>query len=145
MSAASLPWYGKGLKFTCTQCGDCCTGAPGYVWVTKDEEQALATRLGIDAATFRRKYTRSVPTRGRTLVERKDDKRGNACVFWQEGVGCTVYEDRPKQCRTWPFWRPLVEYQSGWDAAATTCPGMNKGKLHSAASIAAVVADDGLA
>jgi hypothetical protein len=36
------PWYKDGLRFTCTGCGDCCTGAPGYVWVNKEEIEALA-------------------------------------------------------------------------------------------------------
>jgi uncharacterized protein len=144
-SVAGDTWYKKGLRFTCTQCGDCCTGAPGYVWISEDETTALAKRLGVDEAAFRRRYTRMVKGRGRTLIERPDEKRGNACIFWQNGVGCSVYTDRPKQCRTWPFWRPLVEFQSGWDAAANTCPGMNHGKRHSADTIARVAADDGLA
>ena len=25
---SDLPWYHAGLKFTCTQCGDCCSGTP---------------------------------------------------------------------------------------------------------------------
>ncbi|MFM7740581.1 MAG: YkgJ family cysteine cluster protein, partial [Planctomycetota bacterium] len=32
MSAAE-PWYKDGLRFQCSQCGDCCTGGAGYVWV----------------------------------------------------------------------------------------------------------------
>ena len=32
-------WYAEeGLAFECTGCGDCCTGAPGYVWVIRDPE-----------------------------------------------------------------------------------------------------------
>ena len=40
----SDPWYQQGLKFHCLGCGDCCTGEPGYVWVTKAEIAALAAR-----------------------------------------------------------------------------------------------------
>ena len=29
------PWYRDGLRFACTRCGACCTGAPGYVWVDR--------------------------------------------------------------------------------------------------------------
>ncbi len=36
------PWYQDGLAFTCTQCGKCCTGDPGFVWVTDEEIAALA-------------------------------------------------------------------------------------------------------
>ena len=35
----NTPWYADGLPFTCTQCGDCCTGDPGYVWVTDEVMQ----------------------------------------------------------------------------------------------------------
>jgi uncharacterized protein len=134
------PWYKDGLRFTCTQCGNCCTGAPGSIWVSEAEIAALALRLGIDEAAFRKRYTRTVKGRGVSLVE----KPNNDCVFWARGRGCTVYEDRPKQCRTWPFWRPLLESRADWDASAEGCPGMNRGKLHAAASIAASAADDGL-
>jgi uncharacterized protein len=139
------PWYRDGLRFTCTQCGNCCTGAPGLIWTNDTEIRALATRLGLSEALFRKRYTRTVAGRGTTLIERADAERGHACVFWQAGQGCTVYEDRPKQCRTWPFWRPLIETQAGWEGAASGCPGMNAGERYTAAHIAAVAADDGLA
>ena len=42
----AAPWYKDGLQFTCTQCGDCCTGAPGVVWVTDDELREIADYLG---------------------------------------------------------------------------------------------------
>src|SRR5207248_8895996 len=35
------PWYQDGLAFTCTRCGKCCTGEPGFVWVTDDELAAI--------------------------------------------------------------------------------------------------------
>ena len=38
-------WYKDGLQFTCSQCGDCCTGAPGFVWVNGDEIRALAVEV----------------------------------------------------------------------------------------------------
>ena len=43
--AEELPWYHEGLSFTCSQCGDCCTGAPGYVWVNNEEIAALAAMV----------------------------------------------------------------------------------------------------
>ena len=43
------PWYAQaGLRFKCSQCGDCCTGAPGFVWVNKEEIAKLAEAAGID-------------------------------------------------------------------------------------------------
>ena len=35
-------WYHEGLRFECTQCGKCCSGAPGFVWVDDGEVAAMA-------------------------------------------------------------------------------------------------------
>lgn len=53
-----FPWYQKGLRFKCTECGQCCTGAPGYVWVTEEEMSKMADFLKITKDLFKRKYTR---------------------------------------------------------------------------------------
>lgn len=136
-------WYATGLRFTCTQCGHCCTGEPGHTWVSEDEIDELSARLGIDRATFLRTYTKRIWRDGQEMVSLKE-KPNNDCVFWAKDVGCTVYSDRPKQCRTWPFWRHLLRDREDWDDAARGCPGMNRGELHDAAKIARIAADDGL-
>lgn len=136
-------WYQDGLRFTCTQCGNCCTGAPGFTWVSEDEIDRLSLRLGLDRAAFERRYIREVwrdGVRRPTLVE----QRGGDCVFWVKGEGCSVYADRPRQCRTWPFWRSLVASPTDWSESARECPGMNRGYLHLAEDISAIAADDGL-
>jgi len=140
---ATAPWYADGLRFTCTQCGNCCTGAPGHTWVSEDEIDVLAARLGIDRASFCRTYTKSVWRGGQQLVS-LIEKKNNDCVFWAKGVGCTVYQDRPRQCRTWPFWRPNLSDRATWDEAASGCPGMNRGATHDASEIQTTAADDGL-
>jgi Fe-S-cluster containining protein len=120
------PWYREGLRFTCTRCGDCCTGFTGTVEVSDAEISALATRLELAEDEFRRRYTRRMSAGFVSLRE----KPNNDCVFWAEGHGCLVYEDRPTQCRTWPFWRSNVESVASWDDAAKHCPGMGKGRLY---------------
>ncbi len=142
-AGSAEPWYSGGLEFTCTQCGNCCTGEPGFTWVSDVEIGRLAQRLGLDEAAFRRRYTREAWRRGEkraALVDKPD----HDCVFFRRGVGCTVYEDRPKQCRTWPFWRSVVAQREDWEDAARSCPGMGRGRHHSAGDIAASAADDGL-
>ena len=95
------PWYAEGLRFKCSQCGDCCTGAPGYVWVNKAEIEALAEEIGLDLDEFEQKYVRKIGIR-KSLVEFPNGD----CVFFDgESRKCTVYHARPRQCRTWPFWR----------------------------------------
>jgi Fe-S-cluster containining protein len=120
------PWFRDGLKFQCSQCGDCCTGAPGFVWVNQEEIDGLARRLQMDSSAFEAKYVRRVGIR-RSLIEYDD----GACVFFDtEKRNCTVYEDRPRQCKTWPFWSSNVRTPETWADTCEACPGCGKGKLH---------------
>jgi uncharacterized protein len=129
---ADQPWYAEGLRFTCTGCGDCCTGAPGYVWVNQQEIDALAARLNMPVEAFEKKYVRQVGVR-RTLKERKNYD----CIFLDgQSRRCTVYEDRPRQCRTWPFWDSNLKSPAAWQAACEACPGSGEGKLYSIELIA---------
>jgi Fe-S-cluster containining protein len=118
------PWYHDGLRFTCTRCGNCCTGAPGYVWVTPAETAALAEQLGEPVETVRAVYTRQEGRR-RSLRE----KANGDCVFYEHGTGCTVYAARPTQCRTWPFWASTTETAAAWQQTQTICPGAGRGEL----------------
>ncbi len=62
------PWYRDGLRFECTQCGACCSGEPGYVWVDDSEVAAMAEEIGITMEAFERKFVRQVG-RDRSLIE----------------------------------------------------------------------------
>ena len=126
----SEPWYSDGLRFTCTQCGNCCTGAPGFVWVTPAEVKAIAKHLDVPVYQFRAMHTREVGRR-RTLRE----KPNGDCIFWERGQGCTVYEARPTQCRTWPFWESNTESPEAWKDMQQGCPGAGTGQLYTAEEI----------
>lgn len=115
---AAPAWYAQGLRFACTSCGRCCSGAHGYVWVTVEEAQALAGRLGLDLDAFGRRYLRRVGSRLALL-----DGNGGDCVFL-DGKLCTVYEDRPSQCRSFPWWPALLASQETWREAAVACEGI---------------------
>jgi Fe-S-cluster containining protein len=83
---------------------------------------------------FTRQYCRTVDlgiANRLSLIE----TQGNDCVFWSGG--CTVYEYRPLQCRTYPFWPAIVGSQADWDRESLECPGMNQGEGYSARSIKA--------
>jgi Fe-S-cluster containining protein len=71
------------------------------------------------------------------------EKPNHDYVFWNSDLGCTVYRQRPRQCRTWPFWHVNVSSRVCWDDAATTCPGMNQGQLFDAGYVERISADDG--
>lgn len=120
----SEPWYQQGLKFHCTGCGDCCTGEPGYVWVTKAEIAALAAALGLQVEEFEQQFVRSVGVR-KSLVERAN---GDFALLDAETRQCRVYDARPRQCRTWPFWPSNLASPAAWEATAERCPGCNRGR-----------------
>jgi len=111
------------------------------VRVSDAEIAALARRLELGDAEFRVIYTRELRDGGISLRE-----RGNRdCVFYdREESGCRVYSDRPRQCRSWPFWDAVVHSRERWEEEAQDCPGMNQGALHSAETISRSAAEDGV-
>src|SRR5256885_2242910 len=82
-------WYQDGLRFECTRCGNCCTGAPGFVWVDDAELNAIAELRGEPLEHVRGLFTRPVGDR-RSLRE----KANNDCVFYDRREGCTIYAAR---------------------------------------------------
>ena len=124
------PWYHAGLRFECTRCGHCCTGAPGYVWIDDGELQALAAFLNQPLDEVTERHTRSAH-RGRTLRE----KSNGDCVFYDKAAGCTIYPVRPRQCRTWPFWHSNLRTPEDWERTRARCPGSGQGELISVEEI----------
>ena len=121
------PWYKDGLNFTCSQCGDCCTGAPGVVWVTDEELQEIAGHLGKSIEEIRLFHTRLV--RGR--VSLTEYQNGDCTFFDAEKRHCKVYPVRPIQCQTWPFWQSNVASEQKWGQVCEDCPGAGQGTFFS--------------
>ncbi len=128
----SKPWYSDGLRFSCTRCGNCCTGPPGYVWFSDEEAVSIADYLETDVGTFRRRHAKKINghwSLKETLQSGKYD-----CVFLtrddQGRAGCSIYPVRPLQCRTWPFWPENLAGPSAWRRTAQTCPGLDQGRLY---------------
>ncbi|MFQ5492289.1 MAG: YkgJ family cysteine cluster protein, partial [Phycisphaerae bacterium] len=121
-------WYQAGLNFTCTQCGHCCSGPPGYVWVTRREIKGIAEYLD-------RKDGKLAPSQLRRVGLRHSltEKSNGDCIFLVRQNGkatCSIYPVRPVQCRTWPFWDGNLHSPDDWNRAAETCPGINRGQHH---------------
>lgn len=114
------PWYKEGLRFACTECGQCCTGSPGYVWVEDDEIEKMADFLAISKQEFIERYTRQVGER-RSLLE---FPRSYDCIFLRDKK-CLLYGARPKQCSTFPFWPENLESKEAWEETAKRCEGVN--------------------
>ncbi len=127
-----------GLRFKCTMCGNCCTGPEGYVLVSDAEIAGLAKRFGMSDGEFRDRYTHMTPP-GRSLIE-KATEYGRDCIFLDRDkipgkAVCGVYEDRPAQCRTWPFWKSVLVSRRSWELFKRRCPGMDHGKLYTPVQI----------
>ena len=121
--SATSPWYKNGLRFQCTECGKCCTGLPGFVWISEEEMVAIATDLNISLDLFKRKYVRRRDNRY-ALVERKMPNNEYACIFLKDKK-CQVYKSRPQQCRTFPWWQENLNTEESWKLAADECEGIN--------------------
>jgi len=122
---SELVWYHAGLRFECTQCGGCCSGDPGVVWVDQEELKSIAQFTGLTETELRLRHTRSEGKQV-TLTERPN---GDCTFLDKETRGCTIYSVRPKQCRTWPFWNSNLQSPDAWDETKRACPGAGKGKL----------------
>lgn len=117
-------YFENGLRFECQQCGKCCRGKPGYVFVFEHEAQKIAEYLDISREQFIKEYTTKYAT-FYSLIE----KENGDCIFWDEI--CTIHEVRPYQCFSYPFWWGLITSEKKWKERGTFCPGIDKGKLYS--------------
>ena len=126
---AKEKWYRDGLKFTCTQCGNCCSGDPGYVWATKEEVRRIAEFLGRPDGRLVKTHLRRVG-----LHYSLTEKPGGDCIFLtrENGkTGCSIYPVRPLQCRIWPFWSQNLRSAETWDQIARSkCPGIDHGRAY---------------
>jgi uncharacterized protein len=127
------PFYAEGLNFGCERCSSCCRGGPGYVFLAKPDVDRLLGRLGLDFAVFFRDYCTTVDT-GLGLALSLKETPAYDCILWTE-KGCSVYEDRPVQCSTYPFWDSILESRRRWNDEAASCPGIGKGEPRSRSSI----------
>jgi Fe-S-cluster containining protein len=136
------PFYAGGLRFSCTRCSSCCRFEPGFVFLSEKDVFLLAAPFHLAYTEFVEIYCRWVPMdiAGGKRRERLSlrEKTNNDCIFWDGG--CSVYEHRPLQCRTFPFWPSNLLSPERWDAASAFCPGMGRGALHEMAEIEAALA-----
>ena len=125
------PWYHQGLQFTCSGCGDCCSGSPGYVWVSAEEIAIMATAINHSVEDFEKIYIRKIGAR-KSLKELPNYD----CVFLHEETRkCELYDARPTQCKTWPFWDSNLRTPADWERTCGECPGSGSGKLYALDSI----------
>lgn len=115
-----MSWYKEGLRFKCTGCGQCCTGEPGYVWISPEEIETVSAHLGISKDQFLRTYTRSVFGK----VSLREDRLTYDCIFLKDKQ-CQIYSARPSQCRTFPWWKENLTSPQDWKEAGRRCEGID--------------------
>ena len=138
---AKSKWYDEGIRFQCQGSGKCCQsrGEYGYVYLTEEDASNAAKALGIKKAEFKRKYT----MRDDGILCLKEEKGATDCIFL-DGHRCDIYEGRPTQCRTWPFWPEVMNAKSWNKQVVEFCPGVDQGNIHSKKEIEATLAEQKL-
>jgi Fe-S-cluster containining protein len=127
-------WWSGGVQFQCQGSGKCCVsrGEYGYVFLTRKDRERMAEHLKLSLSEFNKKYCAKVD--GNWAL--KEDPDEPNCMFL-ENNRCTVYEARPTQCRTWPFWPEVMPARAWKREVVAFCPGVGKGKVYSAEEIKA--------
>ncbi len=123
-------FYRDGLRFACRGDGKCCVsrGRYGYVYLSFNDRRRLAGHFGMSLAAFTERH-----------VIKKDGVyqlryTGRDCPFLSDGR-CAVYEARPWQCRTWPFWPENMDSEVWEQEVLAYCPGAGAGRLYTAEEI----------
>lgn len=117
------------FRFKCTGCGKCCTGEPGNVFITDGDISRMAKKLGMSEKRFMKHHTRltydpDTKMRRYSLRETPSMTRPGDmnCEFLDDlTFRCRLYEVRPLQCRTYPFWPEIVESKHAWEGTSTSC------------------------
>jgi len=105
----------------CEECqGRCCTGESGYIYVNRSEIEAIAKLLNLSINDFGVKYLFKKGYKYSLKENLFEDSY--ECVFYdRESNGCKIYEARPTQCKTFPFWD---YYKQRVDELKEECPGI---------------------
>lgn len=95
----------------CEKCGGkCCIGESGNIFASKEELEALRKYLNLESKEFAEKYLRKVGFK--MSFKEVEFEDGFACIFFDtQKRNCSIYDFRPKQCRTFPFWEYFKTHQ----------------------------------
>ncbi|MGE3975109.1 MAG: YkgJ family cysteine cluster protein [Bdellovibrionales bacterium] len=129
-------WWSEGVRFECQGSGKCCTshGEYGFVYLTLKDRQRFAKHFKMTTAAFTKKYC----DEQEGMYNLKENPQNPDCMFLKN-KRCSVYEARPTQCRTWPFWPEVMSPKAWSEDVASFCPGVGKGSLIPAEKIAAAL------
>lgn len=106
----------------CETCkGNCCIGESGYIWVNPIEMKRIADHLKIDTETLKSRFLNKIGYKF-SIKEVQYDTNAYACLFFDlDKKACRIYDARPTQCRTFPFWD---YYKTHIKEVKEECPGI---------------------
>ena len=107
----------------CSACdARCCRGPRGFIWLTEKRAMEIASSLHMTLDRFSNRYLRRVNGR-LSLKEVFVSPLEYACVALNQQTNqCTIYDHRPEQCRSFPFWD---ENRDTPEVPARYCAGIN--------------------
>ncbi len=160
------------IKFKCQRCGSCChhkrplefddlvpmerlqefVEKSNLIYLTENDIENISRRAGCPPAEFADtlfEYDGNfvlVKDDGRKVIldlPVMKSKEDTTCVFYKES--CTVYQERPRACRLFPF-RVEEETTPDGDILLSisynpTCPGIGKGKIIDKKALEKLVVD----
>jgi len=103
--------------------GSCCRGSEGYIFLTLSEMKAISSSLNLCLDEFIKKYTVKIG-RKFSLIEYKYNAEYICCFFDIIDSKCKIYENRPEQCKTFPFWSCFMGVKKDdYEIDLLRCPG----------------------
>lgn len=105
----------------CSACqARCCTGESGYIHVNAAEIESISDFLGLSINDFTQNYLFKNGYKY-SIKERKFGESYECAFYDRASNGCVIYEVRPSQCRTFPFWD---YFKTRVDELKLECPGV---------------------
>lgn len=104
--------------------GKCCTGASGFIFITKDDVLNISKKLEMEPEKFMKKYARWVPNLKKWSLIEKSLGEDFHCFFLSNGKTCDIYDVRPTQCKTYPYWPGVMKSEESWRDESIGCEGM---------------------
>jgi Fe-S-cluster containining protein len=116
------------VYFSCSRCSSCCRYESGFVFLSEHDVAELCRFSNVKKDEFIALYCRWVPYYDAHYALSLKEKSNYDCVFFDAAAdGCAVYEARPVQCQTYPFWTHITASKEAWRDSAAHCPGIREG------------------
>ncbi len=117
------------FKFECQETckGQCCkpgwTGS-NFIFLTEDDTTKIELHTGFD----RKQFSKIGEFDWTRFSKKKIETRYMSnCQFLKDGR-CGIYEARPVQCRTFPYWPENLNAKK-WSELKKECPGIDMGPI----------------